>query len=106
MKDILGMMRQAQALQQRMQDLQNELEATEVEGHSGGGLVTVRLTAKGTMKGLKIDSSLVKPEETEILEDLVVAAHNEARAKADALMQDRMKELTGGLALPPGLKLF
>ena len=78
----------------------------EVEGRSGGGLVTVRLTAKGALKGLKIDPSLIKPDEAEILEDLVVAAHADAKAKAEAASTEKMKELTGGLALPPGLKLF
>lgn len=103
MKDFTGMMKQARELQTRMANLQEEMEATEVEGTSGGGLVTVTLSAKGEMRGLKIDPSLVKPDETEILEDLVVAAHSEARRKAEEAMQEKMKELTGGLPIPPGM---
>ena len=106
MKDISQIMRQAQAMQAKIAQAQAKLEAMEVEGAAGGGMVTVRLTAKGEMKGIKIDDSLVKPEEKEILEDLLVAAHAEARRKADEVMQDKMKGLTGGLSLPPGLKLF
>lgn len=106
MKDMLGLMKQAQQMQARMADLQNELETIEVQGQSGGGMVTVTLTAKGAMKTLRIDPSLVKADEAEILEDLVVAAHADARAKADRLMEEKMKALTGGLPLPPGLKLF
>jgi DNA-binding YbaB/EbfC family protein len=89
-----------------MQELQAELDLIEVEGTAGGGMVTVRLTAKGDMKGTKIDESLMKPGEKEILEDLLVAAHTDARRKAEAVMQDKMKSLTGGLPLPPGMKLF
>ena len=84
MKDVMGMMKQVQAMQSKMQDLQAELERTEVEGVAGGGLVKVRLTAKGEMKGVTVDASLMKPEETEILEDLLLAAHNDARAKGEA----------------------
>jgi DNA-binding YbaB/EbfC family protein len=105
MRDLMGLMKQAQQLQQKMQELQAELETHEVEGVAGGGLVRVRLTAKGEMKGLAIDPSLVKPDETEILEDLIVAAHNDARVKAEALMQDKMQAITGGLPLPPGFNL-
>jgi len=104
--DFLGMMKQASQLQSKMQALQSELDQIEVEGTSGGGLVTVRMTAKSEVKGVSIDPSLLRPEEKEIVEDLLVAAHAEARRKAEATMQDKMKELTGGLALPPGLKLF
>src|SRR5690349_6534845 len=102
MKDIMGMMKQVQAMQSKMQDLQAELERVEVSGSSGGGLVTVTLTAKGEMKGVAIDPSLFKPEEKEILEDLLVAAHNDARAKGEALVQERMGSLTAGLPIPPG----
>ena len=105
MKDIMGMMKQVQAMQSKMQDLQAELERTEVEGASGGGLVTVRLTAKGEMKAVAIDASLLRAEEKEILEDLVLAAHNDARAKGEALVQERMGALTAGLPIPPGMKL-
>jgi hypothetical protein len=83
-----------------------ELERLEVDGTAGGGLVTVRLSGKGEMKSVKIDDSLIKPQEKEIVEDLVVAAHADARRKAEALVQEKMKSVTGGLPLPPGLKLF
>ncbi|NDA47683.1 MAG: YbaB/EbfC family nucleoid-associated protein [Alphaproteobacteria bacterium] len=105
MKDIMGLMKQAQAMQARMQDMQAELERTLVEGQSGAGLVRVTLTAKGTMKGVTIDESLMKPEEREILEDLIVTAHEDAKRKGEALMEERMKSVTAGLPLPPGMKL-
>jgi DNA-binding YbaB/EbfC family protein len=106
MADFMGMMKQAAQLQAKMQELQSELDTLEVEGTAGGGLVSVRLTGKGDLKATKIDDSLLKPEEREILEDLLVAAHADARRKAEALVQEKMKSLTGGLPLPPGLKLF
>jgi hypothetical protein len=106
MTDFMGLMKQAAQLQTKMQELQAELDRIEVEGTAGGGLVTVKTSAKGELKGVRIDDSLLKPEEKEILEDLLVAAHGDARRKAEAVMQDRMKSLTGGLPLPPGLKLF
>ncbi len=101
--DFMGMMKQASQLQAKVQEMQAELERIEVEGTAGGGMVTVTLTAKGELKGVKFDDSLVKPEEKEILEDLLVAAHADARRKADSVMQEKMKELTGGMPLP---KLF
>jgi DNA-binding YbaB/EbfC family protein len=106
MADFMGMMKQAAQLQQKMQELQAELDHIEVEGTSGGGMVTVRLTAKGELKGIKADASLYKPEEKEIFEDLIVAAHADARRKSEELLQEKMKSLTGGLPLPPGMKLF
>jgi nucleoid-associated protein EbfC len=106
MPDFMGLMKQAAQLQSKMQEMQAELDQIEVEGTAGGGLVTVKLSAKGEMKGLSIDPSLVKPEEKDIVEDLIVAAHGDARRKAEAVMQDKMKSITGGLPLPPGLKLF
>jgi DNA-binding YbaB/EbfC family protein len=106
MADFMGMMKQAAQLQAKMQALQAELDTIEVEGSAGGGLVSVRLTAKGDLKGIKIDDSLLKPEEKEIVEDLLVAAHADARRKAEALVQEKMQSLTGGLPLPPGLKLL
>lgn len=105
MMDFMGMMKQAQQMQAKMAEAQLELEQVEVEGEAGGGLVKVRLTAKGAMKSISIDESLVKPQEKEILEDLIVTAHMQARAKADEAMTEKMKELTGGLQLPPGFKL-
>src|SRR5262245_24116246 len=104
--DLMGMMKQAAQLQAKMKALQDELDTIEVEGISGGGVVAVRLSGKGDMKGVRIDDSLLKPGEKEILEDLLVAAHSDARKKSEAVMQDKMKQLTGGLPLPPGLNLF
>jgi nucleoid-associated protein EbfC len=106
MADFMGLMKQAAQLQSKVQALQAELEQIEVEGIAGGGLLTLRLNGKGDLKGVTVDPSLLRPEEKEILEDLLVAAHADARRKAEALMQDKMKELTGGLPLPPGMKLF
>jgi len=106
MADIMGMMKQAAQLQAKMKALQAELDTIEVEGVAGGGVVTVTLTAKGDMKGVRIDPSLMKPEEKEILEDLLVAAHADAKKKSENVMQEKMKQLTGGLPLPPGLNLF
>ncbi len=106
MADFLGLMKQAAELKSKMEAMQAELEHIEVDGSAGGGLVTVRLSGKGEMKGVKIDESLFKPAEKEILEDLIVAAHADARRKAETLVQDKMKAVTGGLPLPPGLKLF
>src|SRR5579862_112187 len=106
MPDFMGLMKQAAELKSKMEAMQAELDQIEVEGAAGGGLVTVKLSGKGEMKGVKIDASLMKPEEAEILEDLLVAAHADARRKAEAIMQERMKAVAGGLPLPPGLKLF
>jgi DNA-binding YbaB/EbfC family protein len=106
MKNFAGMMKQAQELQTRMAEMQAEMERARVEGQSGGGLVLLTLNGKGELVGVKIDPSLAKPEEVEILEDLIVAAHTEAKAKVERLLQEKMQSLTGGLPLPPGLKLF
>ena len=105
MADFLGMMKQAAQLQSKMQAMQEELGNVEVEGISGGGLVAVRMTAKMEVRGVKIDPSLMKADEREILEDLLVTAHNDARRKAETAMQEKMQALTGGLGLPPGLGL-
>lgn len=105
MPDFLGLMKQAAQLQSKMQAMQAELDQIEVEGTAGGGLLTVILTAKGDLKGIRIDDSLLKLSEKEILEDLMVAAHADARRKAEAVLQEKMKSLTGGLPLPPGLGL-
>jgi DNA-binding YbaB/EbfC family protein len=106
MADFLGMMKQAAQLQSKMQEMQAELDRIEVEGTAGGGMVSVRLTAKGDLKGIAIDDSLMKPEEKEILEDLLVTAHADARKKAEVVLQERMQSLTGGLKLPPGMNPF
>jgi len=106
MKDIMGMMSKVKEMQERMQQMQAELAAMEIEGQSGGGLVMVAMSGKGDVKRIKIDPSLMKPEETEILEDLIVAASADAKSKVETQMQERMAEVTGGLPIPPGLKLF
>ena len=106
MKDLLKMMKQAQELQGRMQQMQEELAAMEVDGQSGAGMVKVTLNGKGEMKSVRIDPSLVRPGEAEMLEDLILAAHQDARAKVETGLQAKMQEVTGGLPLPPGMKLF
>ena len=106
MSDIMGMMKKVGQLQTRMKEVQDELARLEVEGQSGGGLVKVTLDGKGEVKKVHIDPSLMKPDDGEILEDLVVAAAADAKAKADAIMQSKMAEVTSGLPLPPGMKLF
>jgi DNA-binding YbaB/EbfC family protein len=106
MKDLMKLMQQAGQIQQRMQKLQEDLAAMEIEGQSGAGMVKVTLNGKGEMRGVRIDPSLLKPDEAEIVEDLILAAHQDARAKVESTMQERMQDVTGGLPLPPGLKLF
>jgi nucleoid-associated protein EbfC len=106
MPDFMGLMKQAAEIKSKMEAMQAELDHLEVEGSAGGGLVSVRLSGKGEVKGVRIDASLMKPQEKEIVEDLLVAAHAEARRKVEALVQEKMQSLTGGLPLPPGLKLF
>jgi len=106
MKDLMKMMKQASEIQGRMQKMHEEMAALEVEGQSGAGLVKVKLNGKFDTRGIKIDPSLMKPEEAEILEDLIAAAYQDAKGKAEAAMQAKMQEITGGLPLPPGLKLF
>jgi nucleoid-associated protein EbfC len=105
MADFLGMMKQAAELQSKMKALQDELDHIEVEGISGGGLVSVRMTAKMEVKAVKIDGSLLKADESEIVEDLVVTAFADAKRKAEGAMQEKMAALTGGLKLPPGFGL-
>ena len=106
MADFLGLMKQAAELKSKMEAMQAELDQIEVEGTSGGGLVTVKLSGKGEMKGVKIDDTLMQPSEKEILEDLIVAAYTDARRKAETLLQEKMQSVAGGLPLPPGMKLF
>jgi nucleoid-associated protein EbfC len=106
MADFFGLMKQASELKAKMEAMQAELDQIEVEGTSGGGLVTVKLSAKGDMKGVTIDDTLMKPSEKEIVADLIVAAHADARRQAETLLQEKMKSVAGGLPLPPGLKLF
>ena len=104
--DIMKMMKQAQEIQGRMQKMQEDLVNLEVEGQSGAGLVKVKLNGKLDARSLKIDPSLIKPEDAEMLEDLILAAFQDAKVKAEAAVQTKMQEVTGGLQLPPGLKLF
>src|SRR5262245_20550929 len=104
--DLMGMMKQAQQLQERMQQMQQQLAALEIVGQAGAGLVKVTLDGKGEVLQVKIDPSLMKPEEVEILEDLIVAAAQDAKAKVESAQQAKVQELTGGLPLPPGMKLF
>ena len=106
MKDLMKLMKQAGEIQGRMQKLQEELAALEVEGQSGAGLVRVTLNGKMEARGIKIDPSLIKPGEGEMLEDLILAAFQDAKGKAETAVQAKMQEVTGGLQLPPGLKLF
>lgn len=105
MKDLLGMMGKVKEMQGKMQALQDEIAATEVAGQAGGGLVQVTLSGKGEMRALKIDPSLFKEDDVEVLEDLILAAHNDAKAKAEAAMQEKTRELIAGLPIPPGFKL-
>ena len=106
MADFLGLMKQATELKSKMEAMQAELDQVEVEGTSGGGLVTVKLSGKGEMKGVTSDDTLMQPSEKEIVADLIVAAHADARRKAETLLQEKMKSVAGGLPLPPGMKLF
>ena len=105
MKNLGEMMKQVQEMQTRMQEAQARLEETRVTGQSGGGLVTVTLNGKGTMVALTIDDSLLKPDEKEIVEDLVMAAHTDARTKVEQTIADQMKDVAGGLPLPPGFQM-
>ena len=105
MKNLSQMLKQAQAMQQKMADMQAELEQIEVEGEAGGGMVRVRLSARGELRGLRIDPSLFKEEDPGLVEDLIIAAHHDAREKAQARMQEEMAKITGGLNLPEGFQL-
>lgn len=105
MKDLLGMMSKAKEMQAKFQALQEEIAGMEASGQSGGGLVSVTLSGKFEMRALKIDPSLFKEDDVEVLEDLILAAHNDAKAKVEAAMQEKTRELTAGLPIPPGFKL-
>ena len=105
LKDLGGLMAQAQQMQQKIKDLQAELERQEIVGSSGAGMVKVTLNGKGETRKVEIDASLFKPDDKGVVEDLIVAAANDARAKVEAAMQEQMKQITGGLPLPPGFKL-
>jgi len=103
--DLMGMMKQAKVLQDKMQEMQEEVAALTLDGASGGGLVRVTVNGKSELKTVRIDPSLLKPDEAEILEDLIVAAYSDAREKAEAALAEKMRAMTGGLGLPPGMKL-
>jgi len=105
MKNLGQLMKQAQEMQSRMQEMQAKLASVEIEGAAGGGMVKVTVNGKGEMRRLKLDPSLVDPKEVEMLEDLVVAAFNDAKAKVEAHVAGEMQKLTGGMSLPPGFKL-
>lgn len=103
---MMGMMKQVQAMQAKFAEMQAEMELLEVSGSAGGGMVSVVATAKGAVKSVKIDPSLMREGEAEIVEDLIVTALADAKGKAEKLLEEKMKAITGGLPLPPGLKLF
>ena len=105
MKDIMGMMKAAGEMKAKMEAMQAELAELVVEGRAGGGMVVVSLSGKGDMRGIKIDPSLLKPEDAEVVEDLIVAAYNDAKGKSEAEAQRKMAEVTAGLPIPPGMKL-
>jgi DNA-binding YbaB/EbfC family protein len=105
MKNLGQMMKQAQEMQSKMTEMQDKLAEMEVMGSSGAGMIEITLTGKSDVRKIKIDSSLLDPSDSEVLEDLIVAAFNDAKAKVEAKVSDRMLEMTGGLQLPPGFKL-
>ncbi len=105
MRDMMGMLSKAKEMQAKMQAMQEEIAQMEVSATSGGGLVSLTLLGKGTLTSLKIDPSLLKEDEGEILEDLIIAAHNDAKAKLEAMMAEKTQALTAGLPIPPGMKL-
>ena len=106
MPDFLGLMKQATELKSKMEAMQAELDRLDVEGSAGGGLVALTISGKGDLRGARVDDLLLKPDQKEILEDLIVAAHADARRKLEAMLAEKMQTMTGGLPLPPGLKLF
>ncbi len=106
MADFLGLMKQAAELKSKMEAMQAELDRIEFEGAAGGGLVTLKVSGKGEVRTAHVDDTLLKPDQKDILQDLIVAAHADARRKLETVLAERMQALTGGLPLPPGLKLF
>jgi hypothetical protein len=105
MKNLAGLMKQAQQMQEKMQEMQSKLESIDVEGVAGAGLVEVTLNGKGDLRRVKIDPKLADPADVEMLEDLIVAAHRDAKTKLEVVTQEEMQKVTGGLQLPPGMKL-
>jgi len=106
MKNLGQLMKQAQAMQSKMAELQKQMQEAEVEGSSGAGLVTATVNGKGELKRLSIDQKVVDPDEVEVLEDLIVAACSDAKGRAETQFAEQMNSMTGGLPLPPGMKLF
>ena len=105
MKNLAGMMKQAQQMQSKMQELQTKLEAMEITGEAGAGLVRVTLNGKSELRKIKLDPKLIDPADTEMLEDLIVAAHRDAKSKIETASAEEMQKVTGGMQLPPGMKL-
>ena len=105
MKNLGQLMKQAQEMQAKMAEMQESLGQMEIEGVAGAGLVKVTLNGKGEMRRLRIDPTLANPDEVEILEDLIVAAHNDAKGRIEARVQEETQKLMGGIPLPPGMKL-
>ncbi len=105
MKNLAGMMKQAQQMQSKMQDMQTKLEAMEITGEAGAGLVTVTLNGKSDLRKINIDPKIIDPTDSEVLQDLIVAAHRDAKTKIEAAAAEEMQKVTGGLQLPPGMKL-
>lgn len=105
MKNLAGLMKQAQQMQQNMQEMQERLEAMEIQGEAGAGLVKLTLSGKGELRAVSIDPKLLDPNDAEMLQDLIVAAHRDAKARLETVAADEMQKATGGLSLPPGMKL-
>jgi len=105
MKNLAGMMKQAQQMQSKMEEMQAKLESMEITGESGAGLVKVTMNGKSDMRKITIDPKIVDPADTEMLEDLILAAARDARTKVEAAMADEMQKVTGGMQLPAGMKL-
>ncbi|HQT61882.1 MAG: YbaB/EbfC family nucleoid-associated protein [Acidiphilium sp. 37-67-22] len=105
MKNLAGLMKQAQQMQQNMQEMQSRLEAMDIRGEAGAGLVRVTLSGKGEMKGIEIDPKLIDPSDAEMLQDLILAAHRDAKSRLEAVAAEEMQKVTGGISLPPGMKL-
>jgi DNA-binding YbaB/EbfC family protein len=105
MKNLAGLMKQAQQMQSKMEEMQTKLEALEITGEAGAGLVKVTLNGKSNLRKIKIDPKIIDPADVEMLEDLILAAHNDAKTKIEAASAEEMQKVTGGLQLPPGMKL-
>lgn len=105
MKNLAGLMKQASQMQSKMQEMQDKLESLEMTGEAGAGLVRVTLNGKSEMRKVKIDPKMVDPADVEMLEDLILAAHRDAKSKVEAAAAEEMQKVTGGLQLPPGMKL-